>query len=693
MDSVGTMRAWVMDDIAKNFGKKQVIDKALEGSLQSAEKQLSQRLAETRLISSRVAQANRDFTLLNYGEKTYGDVALAYLYPFHFWYKGTYTNWLKRVATNPSILAHYSHYKQDLSVVHAGMPKWWKNNINTNDLPGVNVDNPMFFNLEATLWPLNGLTGTDFNDTSKRVNFWTYALDYANKFGPSTWTPLNMVTGLALYAQGEKEAGEKWMGRLFPQSNVIKAGASLLGATNFETDPLVNALQGGLDPYERRRVGRALAAMQQDAQDGQLPYTKEQIMDAAYKQEGPIWDEAVKRAVNGRAGSTISSFLFGVGFKGRTEQDQQIDNFYSDYSKLWTMRPNITTEEFRQGMDKLKSKYSFMDTVLLSARDDVKRDSGLAYTVLTRIPPGKTTEIAKAVGVDSALLDKFFTDKGQIDQWSAADRTKFMSGVLTIAATLEIPSDETRTEWTKAKNAYTGLTNEAKQKFGETILDQVDGYYQAKTISPDAATSYLDKHPEVGNYMDWKAQRVMNSPLLSAYYGGASQIEGYYRSQMYNDIEKKLGKDIFNVISDYNDMKTFGDPGEASKFYSQHKAQIKQYYTIKDSWTYTINQETAKLSAQLPDGKGATIREDFDSTSLSSQNLASSLQNNQPTYADFQAQIPDRIMNIVSDYFFNGDKIPTSAEKQLGRLASEMGYSDTDALLQAIGESMYSQVP
>lgn len=690
MEEVTRMRAWVMDDIGKNFGKKQVADKITEGALQKAQKELTQKLAENKLISSRVAQANRDFTLLNYGDKSYWDVALSYLYPFHYWYKGTYKNWLTRIAANPAILGHYSRYKQILGTVHAGMPEWWKYNINSNDLPGVDVENPLYFNLEATLWPLNGITGMDFNDKSKRTGWWTYSLDFINKFGPSTWTPLSMMTGLALYNKGEEEAGLKWMGRVFPQSATIKAVASKFGIGNLETDPIVKYLGGGLDPYEKRRVSRALAAMEQEALSGQLPYTQEQIQDAAYSQEGEIWDEAVKRAVNGRSGSQISSFLFGVGFKGRTNEDKEVDAFYTDYSKLWTMRPNLSQEEFREGMDQLKTKYPFMDTMLLSSRDAEERDAGLAYNVLTRIPPGQSSDIAEAVGIDGALLDKFFATKGQLEDWNPADRSKFMAGVLTMAAVLEIPDDMTRGEWTEAKNAYSKLTAQAKSKFGEDILDQVDGYYAAKTKGPDQGTAYLDEHPDVSQYMDWKAQRVMNSPLLSAYYGGASQIEGYYRSQQYKAIENELGEEIFDIIDEYNALKTFGESGEAKSFYNQNKAAIKKYYAIKDEWAVIINQQTARLAAQLPDSQGAGIREDIDVTSPSAQNLADSLQTEErPTFEDFAAVVPENTMNLVTDYFNQSEPLPESARKQLERLAREMDYSSVDDLLQAIGTSMY----
>jgi hypothetical protein len=574
------------------------------------------------------------------------------------------------------------------------MPDWWKYNMNTNDIPGYHSDNPLYFNLEATLWPLNGLTGQDFNDPDRRVNWWTTSLDFANKFGPSIWSPINMVTGLALLKQGEQTAGEKWLGRLFPQSSAIKAAGSLLGVGNLEVDPFVSFLEGDLDPYERRRVQRALANMEQQVIAGKLPYTREEIQDAAYNQSGPIWDEAVKNAVSTRAKPQLSSYFFGVGFKGRSEEDKQIDDFYADYNKLWTMKPNLDSQEWREGMDQLKTKYPFMDTVMLSKRDSTERDAGLAYLVMSRIPPGKNSEYAKAVGIDPALMDKFFTDKGQIDNWTPSDRQKFMAGIMTMNAVLEIPTDMTRHEWTQAKNAYDQMSTDAKSKFGKSILDQVDAYYQAKTKGGNAASDYLDNHPAVSEYMDWKAQRVMGSPLLSAYYGGASMVEGYYRSKMYADIESKLGKDVFDMIAEYNDLKTYGTSVEQKAFYKQNRNAIATYYKMKDGWQVEINQQVAKLSAHMPEGEGATVREDYDVTSPTQSQFAEAVQGGQaPTLQDFQSQIPDRLQNLLNDYLRDGDRLSETANKQLERIASQMGYEDVNDLIQAYGQSLYQTQP
>jgi hypothetical protein len=194
--------------------------------------------------------------------------------------------------------------------------------------------------------------------------------------------------------------------------------------------------------------------------------------------------------------------------------------------------------------------------------------------------------------------------------------------------------------------------------------------------------------------MNWKSERIMNSPMLSAYYGGASMIENYYRSQQYAAIEKDLGKEIFDTISQYNELKTYGEGNEYKAFYAQHKAEIKKYYSMKDTWNVLINQQVAKLSAHIPEGQGAGIREDIDVTNIGAQNLANQLQpQQQPTFEDFQTQVPPRLMNLVQDYFANGDQLPESANRQLERVARDMGYNTSDDLLQAIGVSLYQAQP
>src|ERR1051325_4928358 len=114
---------------------------------------------------------------------------------------------------------------------------------------------------------------------------------------------------------------------------------------------------GAMDKYERNRVGRAITAM---VQDGTL--TSEQAVEVARTQDGPVWDDAVRRATLLRAPGQISSYLVGVGMKARTEQDRQTDQFYEDYNRLQNLNEAglVNPQDYQSAWDGLRQKYPFM---------------------------------------------------------------------------------------------------------------------------------------------------------------------------------------------------------------------------------------------------------------------------------------------------------------------------------------------
>jgi len=185
------------------------------------------RMQESRRLANAVATAQRKFTILDYGDRTNFDLALSMVMPYHFWYSRTYGNWMKRFMQNPALLAHYARYRETLEQIHAGAPEWYKYQVNTNELLGLDSENPWYWNLEATLNPLNGLTGVDFTDPAKRVNSLTRLMEDSARFGPSIWTPFTMAMAYGLYNNGQQEAAAKWGGRLFPQTATLKSLASL----------------------------------------------------------------------------------------------------------------------------------------------------------------------------------------------------------------------------------------------------------------------------------------------------------------------------------------------------------------------------------------------------------------------------------------------------------------------------------
>ena len=207
------------------------------------------------------------------------------------------------------------------------------------------MKNPLFFNLESTINPLYGLVGPDFNDPYKRVDGFTGFMDDMNKFGPSLWTPLTIAMATSLKMQGHDEAASRWAGRLIPQTRTLDAILSIINAPEGPEgvevgegrkpvfDPLLAIFSDGIDPYEERRVGYAMAVM---VEEGII--SEAEAIDAAQAKSGEIWDAARERAVRQGAWGQIFSQFLGVGFKARNQLDLQIQNFDNERRALMNNR-------------------------------------------------------------------------------------------------------------------------------------------------------------------------------------------------------------------------------------------------------------------------------------------------------------------------------------------------------------------
>ena len=630
-------------------------------------------------MAGQTANAARDFTLLNYQGKIYFDLALGYVFPYHFWYTRTYAHWLQRVASAPEVIAAYAKYRHLLEDIHAGAPEWWRYQINSNELLGTDSENPMFFNLEATLNPLNGLTGVDFNDPYRRVNWWTALLDDMGKLGPSTWTPFSIATALALYASGENEAAARWGGRLVPQTATFRAVTSLLGVNQgqgIELDPSVHFFSGGSDPYERRRIGRALGGM---ITDGTIDEAS--AIDAGNQQSGPLWEAARGRATAQWAPGQLSSFFLGVGFRSRPQSDMAIDQFYQDYYRLIAMEPNLSPEEFRNSFDDLREAYPFMDTVMISRRGGTDRDRAYAYNVLARLPPAQSDDYAEWAGIEGEMLSRFYDDKGHIENWTEGDRMRFMGAILNLGAALDVPSDGTRSEWTDARNRYTAMLRRAEDRFGDDIWSRVDGYLalpQESAQEREAARRILDRDPQLSQAMDFRANEILRDPNLALYYGGIWQIESYYRNQMYAAAERQW-PNIWDTWDEYYDAENRSD------FWDQHP-ELAAYNQMRDGWDETIAQAMVDFSERFPDRPEPELRpgapEELPLTT--SQGLPSLSQK------DWEELLGPNLSGLVNDWI-DGEELPSTARRRLQEVADELGLPSIEVLRELIERAPFVQ--
>ena len=500
-------------------------------------------------------------------------------------------------------------------------------------------------------------------------------LDDVNQLGPSTWLPIQLATAYALHIQGKDDAASRWAGRIFPQTTVIKALTNIAGvkAGGVELDPAVVLFSGGLDPYERNRVGRALGMLVNEGAN------EAEAIEAARTQSGPLWEAAKTRAMNERQYGQLAGYFLGLGFKNRSVSDMSIDQFYNDYNSIWNNEANLSGEELKASFDRLRKDYPFMDVLLLARKGSIERDRSYSYSVLSRIPPAQLDDVADAVSLDRRLIDKFYDEKGKIDQWTESDRMAFMSAMVGIGALLDIPPQATRTEWSAASSAYRTMADAGESLFGESIWDEVDLFYQQ-----DNKDVWLQSHPQVQAVLDWKAQYVLASPLLSAYYGGEEIFYRYYRGQMLKDMTNQLGGDILVEMQTYWDLTRYGNQEDVNAYKRLHP-NISKYYDIYDKWQVKIDLSINKLLKTLPEGEGIVLRKEKQQ-SIAGQDLLAA---QQPplTWNDWKGMLSSSAEDALLAYFKNGAPIPYFTEKQLTSIAEDRGTS-YGQLLSAIGQTI-----
>lgn len=643
---------------------------------------MEERLAFARSQAQIVADKYRDFALLPYGETRNFDFALSLIYPYQFWYSRSYNNWMKRAfMTNPEVISRYANLKEALATSQKDLPDWWKSQIDITkplEWAGIETDHPVYLNLEATVWPLYGLTGVDFNDPTKRTNWFTAMLDDMGKFGPTMYAPIQWAVAAYYYMDGEKDIAAKWAGRALPVTATLKSLSSLVGQP-IELDPAVQIFSGqGLmdfgasDPYEEGRVSRALAAMEAEG----VP--EWQLIEAARTQSGPLWEEARRRAVLDRAGGQLVSYFGGVGFKGRSESDIEIDRFYGDYFRLQNLNDAgyLTSEQYQQSFNVLRERYPFMDTLLLSRRSGENRESAYAYNVIGRLPPGSSTEIYKLAGIDPETAQKFYDAGGKFGDMSETEKARFMAAMVDIGTTFNIPSNASREEWTAVRTLYKSIDPQLQQQFGEDILDKIDMFYSIEDRK--LANLYMDANPEVGQAMDLRTQMIASNPVLNQYYGGIDTIERHYTNVMYDALEKKYGEEIFDLESVYYELLTTKEKNQFKKQYPQ----LVSYFDDKKKMKEQNFQELVRFGELLPSRPDLIGNTPENPTQQALTNFASPAP--KITFDQWSQIIGEPMTNIVVDYYQNGVDIPYVAQQRLDRLAEDYGYDNGDDLLRDI---------
>jgi hypothetical protein len=566
------------------------------------------RKTESRAQAIGIANQTRDFILHNYPVRYGADLVAGYIWPYQFWHSRTYLKWMQRMIMHPGMVGAYSIYREALEKQHAGLPPWWRRNINVTDLLGIETDSPLWFNLERSLNPIQGLTGVDFTDPKRRLDNWSATVEDLNKFGPSVWMPYQVALALKYHIDGEEEAASRWAGRLWSPTGTFRDLTALIDpeGLGIEIDPFIHLFGGGVGPWERGRIGRQFGAMQREGR------SEAELIDAARLQEGPDWDEARARAINQRAPNVpliLAPFFLGGGFKMRTESDAQIDMFYSEMIGLMRKKEDLEPDEYRQAWNDLERRYPFMDVLLLSKKSGPDRDEALAWSVLDRIPPAMTDDIAEMAGIDPDIIGLFHENNGSLEKMTEADRLQFIGGILEMAAILDVPDNATKAEWETAKSIRRAMRAEGQELFGEDIWERVDAWWAVFDPEDRAAgDAMIARDPDIQKAQDWEQRMIMSTPLLGAYYTSEERIRRFYKRQLYDAAEEVFGEDLWDHLAVQGALFDMGDDKAAFEYRDDHP-QLKGWTEMRDQAMPGIEAKVDRIGSLLPDAAPPIFRD------------------------------------------------------------------------------------
>ena len=603
----------------ENFGKAMPVDPAklsdvkLVKAIDDYFVDAGQKVSEARLVAMKAAEGVRDFALHDYSKRYGFDAALSYLFNFHFWPSRTAAKWIKsRAIANPQLISAYMDFRELMQDVHQDSPDWWKYAINTNELLGLDMDNPLYFRLENLVQPVYFMAGSDFTDETKRANWWSSLMDGVGKAMPGYWNPLVQYTvATALYAKEEKDAAAHWAGRALPATAIIKSITALIGVKGgqgLELDPGVKIFSGGTDPFEENRIATMLATYIKNGD-----YTEEEILEAALNHEGEAWERAIADQSQQYGWGNIASQFMGINTRLRTPEDLEVERFWGDYTRMWARSGEMTAEEITYNLEQLRVAYPFMEPLLLGRKGGVERSEAYVWNVLARVEPGKTDDLSTAIGLPYDLIGKFYDDRGDTSGWLPQERDLLFSMAIDIGASLELPASATRLDWAGASFDYREMLEDGKLIFGEEIWDKLDRAYVELDKGINGSVSfqrYVDANPDVDQAMQWKEGQIMNNPLLQSYYVSHKKLRDFYKGDMYQKLEDEFTSKIWDTWDEYYSLHNTGQKVEAKLFKAQHP-EMKAYSDQKKIYEAEISEKMVEFGEDLPEGIPTRLQEGF----------------------------------------------------------------------------------
>lgn len=588
---------------------------------------LTPKMHETKLIANKAALNDRDFILFNYGDRRHFDNALAYIFPYHYWYSRAATNVPRMLMYKPGMLSAYLDYKDAVHQINQeaqGLP-WWEEQVK---VPGTQF----YLNLEATLNPLYSMIN-DFKNPGRTQTWQGEMLENLGNIGPSVDTAFWGLYAAWRAAEGKPEEALASFGYLGAPTKAFRYATGLLGAKGGKGITLEPWLWDdpfsftGLDYYERNRIGYAFKQMEDEG-----VATPEVIWDEGYKQSGPAWDEAVRRQTQERAIPTLTSWLLGAGFKARFPYEIQVQKalnaqyqFYAHADKTYDMKTEEGQAAYRAAQKQLYEYYPFLSYTMLVRRGEMDRDKAYAWEVLSRLPPGANRyTILESANTSEEALSKFYETGGDFTGWSEVDRAHFMASVQSLGNVLAIPDTERQKEWDSAQGLKRTLDTSLRERFGDDIFDIQAVYWDVRDIAgADAAKAILDANPQLGEMWTARNAAIIASPALMSYWGSLDTLDRVATNLLWEEMEKRWPnyKETNSIYYKQFEKDEWKEQRAYRRDYLKANEWLKDAWDFKDEMKTALAVEVEDLAAEMIPPLGPLTRDDTDLNSVLAERI------------------------------------------------------------------------
>ena len=242
-----------------------------------------------------------------------------------------------------------------------------------------------------------------------------------------------------------------------------------------------------------------------------------------------------------------------------------------------------------------------------------------------------------------------------------------MGALAQIAGEMTMPDGATRQEWVSASSANKQIKADIQKQFGDDIFDKIAQSYAMKSENYQKWQSWIQQHPEIQQAEAMKQQAIISDPTLYKYYGSINMIQSYLEYENRAKIEKALGKDIYERVQEYYDLKQT-DPSAAKQFYKTNK--LWNYFDMYNAGNLEINKKIGEMMSDLPDAPEITNR--------AGEQLNPSYQQ-QAMEIMSDPSVSESLMYIVNDYY-QGKELSDYAKLKIERLANKHDMTSDEVL-------------